>query len=138
MTRDRRREIIVMRAPLLLCLFSAISFSAPAVAQTPPDAVKPIFNKGRSDRYFGGVGPFYPERAAQHGVGGGALLSCVRGKADALKACRLLDETPKGENFGDAALLMAAKGWMKAPPATAGLGIDAPMLVQVPFTPSRR
>lgn len=109
-------------------------------ADAPPVAVKPIFNKGRSDRYFGGVGPYYPEQAAQHGVGGGVLMSCLRAADASLKACKILDEAPKGEHFGDAALLMAMRGWMKAPPAMGDAPPvpDAPILVLVPFSPSRR
>lgn len=101
-------------------------------------AVKPIFNKGRSDRHFGGVGPYYPEQAAQHRIGGGVLLSCVRAADDTLKGCKVLDEAPKGEHFGDAALLMAMRGWMKAPASDTPPVADAPILILVPFSPSRR
>lgn len=133
----------------LFCAFftvAVLNTSSAAWAETaqtpdaPPVAVKPIFNKGRSDRNFGGVGPYYPEQAAQHGIGGGVLLSCLRAADDALKGCKILDEAPKGEHFGDAALLMAMRGWMRAPLAAGETPsvADEPILVLVPFSPSRR
>jgi|SRR5579883_1599081 len=50
----------------------------------------------------------YPAAARAAGVEGSAILACDRDAHLALKACKLVSETPAGQGFGQAALDLAA------------------------------
>lgn len=50
---------------------------------------------------------FYPKAAAAKGVSGRAILDCDVGAAGLLEHCRVADESPVGQGFGDAALRLS-------------------------------
>jgi TonB family protein len=80
----------------------------------------------RQDR----VGPYYPAVAAQNGVTGFAILDCSVADNGVLKGCQTVEESPKGENFGAAAQVMAMRKRIRAAePYTVGQRLK----VRVPF-----
>ena len=56
---------------------------------------------------------FYPKTAADRGVPGRAILDCDVSTAGVLEHCRVVEETPEGYGFGDAALNLAGLFKMK-------------------------
>jgi TonB family protein len=52
---------------------------------------------------------FYPAAARAAGVEGEAVITCDRNEHLALRACKLVSETPAGQGFGAAALALAGK-----------------------------
>lgn len=78
--------------------------------------------KGGSAGRLGGPGPYYPDRAARLGIAGTAVIECDLAPDGGLGACKALGEAPANEDFANAALVMAARGHLKAetrPGATA-------------------
>jgi TonB family protein len=61
---------------------------------------------------------YYPERAYRSGIQGQALISCAVDEQARLKSCILLDEQPRNQNFGDAALLLASRDLVNPPTGT--------------------
>jgi len=57
---------------------------------------------------------FYPEAAARADLSGQAVLSCRFDAKGRLADCQVLGESPRGQNFGDAALRLATR--FQAPP----------------------
>lgn len=54
-----------------------------------------------------GARRFYPERAQERNLNGEAVLDCAVGSDYMLTSCQVVEETPAGYGFGDAALKMA-------------------------------
>lgn len=50
------------------------------------------------------LGRLYPSRAIDRGITGGATLQCEVTLTGAVRNCSVVDESPKGHGFGDAAL----------------------------------
>ncbi|OJU13759.1 MAG: hypothetical protein BGN86_15400 [Caulobacterales bacterium 68-7] len=61
----------------------------------------------------------YPQRALAAHLGGTAVLDCEIGLDGYLKACLVVSETPRGYDFGQAALAVAGKYRME-PKMTGG------------------
>lgn len=80
-------------------------------------AVRFAPNEGQY-RNLGPAGPYYPEIAVQKRLQGIALIDCAVRAGGQLKACRLVEESPKRAYFGPAALRMAQTGWITADPAS--------------------
>lgn len=74
---------------------------------------------------------FYPERAQRLAVEGAATISCVVDASGRLQDCRVLDETPAGYGFGEAALRMKVLFRMK-PLTRGGQPVDGGV-VRVPI-----
>jgi hypothetical protein len=55
------------------------------------------------------ISAYYPKAALTDHQDGEATLMCGRSERGALQDCRLLEERPGGQGFGDAALALAAK-----------------------------
>jgi protein TonB len=69
------------------------------------------------------AGPFWPDAALKAAEAGEVTLQCFANpEAAKLTDCEVVGENPKGFGFGQAALRMAARGWMTAAP----LGPDGP------------
>lgn len=50
------------------------------------------------------LGRIYPDRAAERGVSGSATLLCGVSASGTMVGCTVIDETPTGWRFGEAAL----------------------------------
>jgi protein TonB len=72
-----------------------------AVAQEahPETARRPVFN----------TGDYYPQRAADEGIGGRVVLTCTVSADGSLRDCVVDSESPTGHGFGSAALRAAQK-----------------------------
>src|SRR5579872_5937105 len=68
---------------------------------------------------------YYPPAAIAAGIEGEATVSCERTAQMALTRCRLVSEAPAGQDFGAAALAMAA-----AAPPNPKLDVSDPALLQ--------
>jgi len=97
-------------------------FAAPA--QTDPSwLVKPT---------QGDLSRVYPSDARRKRLGGQVMLECTVDEDGYLKDCVVLEETPPGEGFGNAALEITA--YMRMKPATRqGVPITSPLAVPVIF-----
>lgn len=86
--------------------------------------------------WSGTAGPYYPERAERLRISGAAAIECGLQPSGALTDCIAIAETPQGQNFMDAALLMAERGVMtaKRPPRDSTDQARA-VRVTVPFRP---
>lgn len=75
-------------------------------AADPSDADRIVVTNPAWERLPTGddIAHFYPERAQRKGVSGAATVQCLVSVKGTLTDCRVLTETPAGENFGDAAL----------------------------------
>lgn len=58
---------------------------------------------------------FYPAHAARHDIPGKATIRCDVIANGRLDGCTVLEESPTGEHFGEAALKMASKFQMTVP-----------------------
>ncbi len=110
---------------ILVAAVSAVAVLMQAPAAADPGRVSPVYDAvfaplKRSEaqyKHLGPVGPWYPERAAEAGHGGGAVIDCLVGEGGRLTKCAIILEKPKGEDFGNAAMVMARSGHITAPPA---------------------
>ncbi len=82
-----------------------IAFELPTVAVTMPDwKRKPSGEE---------IARFIPAEAMRSGVSGRATMECLVVPSGALEGCRIVEETPKGIGFGEAALMASALFVMK-------------------------
>lgn len=92
------------------------------VIQTPAWIRRPTFEDMRR---------FYPDRAARLKLAGKTTISCEVTFQGALAACRIMSETPEGEDFGAASLKVARLFKMK--PMTADCDSVAGAKVRIPL-----
>lgn len=79
----------------------------------------------------------WPARALKEGYGGKATLSCTVTVQGALRACQVVEETPKGGGFGGAALALSPQFMMK-PALTGGAPVEATVRIPIAFpTPDK-
>lgn len=77
----------------------------------------------------------YPAHAERRGVEGKAVITCQVGPDGRLGDCRVVSETPKGEDFGVAAIALSQKFRMLPPPegyAAKAAEVTIPVVFQVP------
>lgn len=80
------------------------------------------------------IARYYPERAERTGVTGSATVLCSVDTRGTLSICDLVSETPTGEGFGQAALMVA--NFARATPATIdGTPTDGSVRLKVDFGP---
>jgi hypothetical protein len=111
-----------------------IRFMAPGV--DAPPTVRQVKFVGHADSYadLGPVGPYYPERAVEARHNGLAVIACIAAEQGVLTDCKLDSETPRNEDFGPAALMMAKRKWIVAAPRADGAPeVGAVELFRVPF-----
>ena len=72
--------------------------------------------RGRRGGTFAGAGPYYPERAYSKGISGEAAIDCLLSADGRLQDCNAAWEAPTGENFADAARVMAKAQAITATP----------------------
>lgn len=79
----------------------------------------------------------WPVRALKEGYGGKAVLSCTVTVQGALRACRVIEETPKDGGFGSAALALSSQFMMK-PALKDGTPVEAAVHIPIAFpTPDK-
>lgn len=92
-------------------VFQGASNTLPVAADPPPvepPKARVIRNPTWASRPTADqVARLYPRRAANLGLSGGATLMCEIAGNGAVRACEVVDESPKGRGFGDAALASA-------------------------------
>src|SRR5690349_8548045 len=81
-----------------------------AAIEAPREIVDPDWRRVRDT---GDPMRFYPERAQRLSMQGSAVMSCVVTADGFLKDCKVLEETPGGYGFGEAAIRMAILFRMK-------------------------
>jgi TonB family protein len=118
-----------------------VRINLPVRFEPPMRTVDAIFAKMPGDYpALGPAGPYYPERAARMGAQGFAILACHLAATGYLSGCKVLDETPRGFGFPDAAMKMMERKVLTAAPRLAdGIPVaDELVQVQVPFQFRRR
>jgi TonB family protein len=78
--------------------------AAVAAASAPQAITKPDWLTRPSASELSAV---YPAHAMQHHIAGQAAITCVVNVHGLLEACQVVSESPRGEGFGAAALLLA-------------------------------
>jgi protein TonB len=73
----------------------------------------------------------YPRKAKEAHVTGRAVILCSADQRGDTRACALVDETPKGYGFGDAAMRMGSM--FKVAPQPPNQCQYAPMVVIIPI-----
>ena len=77
------------------------------------------------------LGRIYPERAATKEMSGGATLLCGVATDGSMVGCAVIDESPKGWRFGEAAL--AAARYFKMSPRTVDGQVVEGAKVRIPI-----
>lgn len=76
--------------------------------QAEPPKAKVIRNPSWARRPTGAeLGVLYPRRAAEMGISGGATILCEVIANGSVRNCAVVDESPKGKGFGEAAMASA-------------------------------
>jgi TonB family protein len=75
----------------------------PVVFKPPANLARPNWRRIPNGNEMRAV---YPAEPLRRGQGGKAIIECLVGANGALGACRLVNETPTGQGFGDAALAL--------------------------------
>jgi len=99
---------------MLFALLAALAASTSAQAVTDPDWL----TRPSADQ----LGAVYPVHAGRHHINGQVMITCVVNVHGLLEACEVVSESPPGEGFGAAALLLAPTFTMR--PAS---GPDGPV-----------
>lgn len=79
---------------------------------------------------------YYPEHAARHEIPGKATITCKVSASGLLERCKVVEEAPAGEHFGEAALKLAPKFRMIPPddPTVAPGTVTVPLIFAIPET----
>src|SRR6266851_9457216 len=117
-----------MFSVLALALAAMSNGAAVAAAAAPQVVTHPVWLTRPSDSEWGAA---YPDYALRHKIGGEAMITCVVNVQGLLEACRAVSESPSGDGFGRAALLLAPRFSM-----TPVSGPDGPVvaIVNIPIS----
>jgi protein TonB len=85
-------------------MLAAIVALALSQAEAPPSAAPPPGRDWWTVLPPGSLPPIFPAHAWIHGLEGSALIACEVKATSELTACSVLEEKPRGEEFGKAAL----------------------------------
>jgi TonB family protein len=96
-------------------------------ASAPPASFRPDWLKKPTGEDLAWA---YPEHASRLGLSGKAKIDCAVMADGKLARCKVLEESPAGENFGAAALALAPQFQMTRPPP----GVAASSRVTIPLT----
>ena len=77
---------------------------------------------------------FYPEHAARNNISGKATITCKVSSGGLLEHCQVVEESPAGEHFGEAALKLAPKFRMIPPddPSQPAGEVTVPLIFAIP------
>ena len=92
---------------MLVALFAAASAAAAPAGYQPPDWLR----KPTAQEFANA----YPAHAARHRISGAAEIHCAVNLHGLLEQCTVVAESPPGEGFGAAALLLASTFSMRPP-----------------------
>ncbi len=103
-------------------------FAAAAAAAAPQVITHPDWLTRPSDSEWGAA---YPDYDLRHKISGEAVITCVVNVRGLLEACQVVSESPPGDGFGRAALLLAPRYSM-----TPVSGPDGPIaaVVNIPIS----
>jgi TonB family protein len=101
--------------------------AAGAVAASPPTLQAPDWLRKPTAQELGNV---FPTNALRHNLGGQAMIMCVVNVHGLLEGCVVSSESPHGEGFGAAALLLAPRFSMR--PAIGPKG-PVPAIINIPI-----
>jgi protein TonB len=124
-------EIVASTAPLQTEPAVVIAEPGAPLAVTPsgpPLIVDPVWVRRPSARE---LARFYPSIALRRGKSGAVRLDCLV-RTDGALACRIVEETPEGYGFGDAALRIS-QTYRMVPAMREGQPIEARYPLRVPF-----
>ncbi|HEY1752209.1 MAG TPA: energy transducer TonB [Caulobacteraceae bacterium] len=82
-------------------------FTADPPAVTPDVFASPVVIDPDWAAYVPPINPVYPKAAFRAGVSGRATLSCLVSAEGRLQDCKVIEQTPPGYDFGDAALKLS-------------------------------
>jgi periplasmic protein TonB len=100
-------EIVPATHPTVLTDAQPPLFTTDLTPLTPPTRLI-VDPKWLSRPSAAEMSRYYPERAIDQGLNGQATLFCSVVASGKLADCRVIEETPAGARFGDAALKLAA------------------------------
>jgi TonB family protein len=125
----KRTLWIAAAATLLLVDQAAAQPSAPDTGKEPVVISNPDWlHKPTGDELLA----VWPLKAAQAGLGGKAMIKCIVTTTGLLRNCTVLSETPPGEGFGTAAVVLARTLLMK-PAMTATGPVEGEVSVPINF-----
>lgn len=113
--------------------------SATPTAQPPPPrpAVMGRYRPDWLEKPSGeDMADYYPSHAARNAISGKATINCQVTTGGLLEQCRVVQESPPGEHFGEAALKLAPKFRMIPPddPNVSPGEVTVPLIFQAPET----
>lgn len=88
---------------------TALAFTSTAHAQISTPATSGVNMEQFCAPDTGERRRFYPERAQERNLEGSARIDCTLSETNTLKTCSIVEETPPGFEFGDAALGIACR-----------------------------
>lgn len=110
---------------LLVALLSTEPPRAPTAVEGVTVIAHPVWVRMPNSN---ALGSHYPRHALSHGIAGHSTMECSATAQGALVDCQVIEETPKGEGFGDAMLGLARYYRMK-PMTPDGKPIDGARVV---------
>ncbi|MCA0368023.1 MAG: energy transducer TonB [Proteobacteria bacterium] len=75
----------------------------------------------------------FPARALEREISGSATVECTAQASGRPTRCRVIEESPSGMGFGNAAIRVVQRGQL-SPRTVDGAAEDATFRVRVPFT----
>jgi protein TonB len=99
----------------MLILTMLLAMAAETPPPTPNTLIVPDWRRKATGADLMKV---YPSRALRRGVSGAAIVGCSVSAEGEMTDCRVIEEAPVGEGFGDAALKLMPRFLMR--PATRG------------------
>lgn len=119
-----------MKVQLLASAMAVLGFGVATAQDRPPDWVKRPTTRD--------IQSVWPQRALKEGYGGKATISCIVSVQGTLRACQVVEETPKDGGFGSAALALSPQFLMK-PALKNGVPVEAMARIPIAFpTPDKK
>lgn len=106
-------------------ILAALAVCAPASAQ---DRAADWLKRPTADDLLG----VWPARAFQQNKSGKATIGCVVTVQGTLRDCRVLEEAPQGDGFGEAAVALSTQFLMR-PALQAGVPVESTVRIPIEF-----
>ena len=85
-------------------MFRALAFASAAALCAAPAIAQTVWTSGPT---VADVTAAFPQKAKAAGIGGGVELMCTAARDGTMTDCDILNETPRGYGFGNAARRLA-------------------------------